>query len=484
MKRLMSLIFAVCLLLTVALNTAIAKVPDVTVKINGVVQSFDVPPIIKNGRVLVPFRKIFESLGAQVTWDPNERAVHADKFGTQITLIIGQPTGYVITPTIGGGKNIENSHKLDVPPEIKNGRTLVPLRFVSESLGSKVEWVEKDRVVLITAAEPASFLPDKNLEHAIREMLGIKNGPLGTEDLKSLNQLMITSSAIDLTGLEHATNLKILSLSAKQVNHLEVLGSLSSLEDLNLYSVQNKDVRFLEKLLHLKSLRISEVPVEDISPVSKLGVLTSLAVTNAPVKDLRPLVGLSKLTSLTLESTQVADLSPLKNIKTLEYLSIYKAPMKDITPLQNLSLLSEVGLMETEVSDGTPLASLKNLKSLWLTDTKLTTIDFVTDLTNLEWLSVPRNQLQSLPSLKKLTKLATLHLDHNPLKDISPLAGLPALQKLSLSDTKVADLSPLATLPSLKEVYLFQIPVDWKTNAAALKVRQQLEQKGVEVSIN
>ena len=106
--------------------------------------SFDMPPVIQEGRALVPLRGIFEALGAEVHWDGDTRTVTAVRDGTVVTLTIGVKTAYKDLTAI----------ELDVPAKIVNGRTMVPLRFVSESLGAGVERDEESRSVLIAAPEP------------------------------------------------------------------------------------------------------------------------------------------------------------------------------------------------------------------------------------------------------------------------------------------------------------------------------------------
>lgn len=91
----------------------------------------DVPPVIEQGRTLVPMRKIFERLGAEINWDQETKTVTATKGEQVIELTMGKATAAV------NGKKV----KLDVPPKIIDGRTLVPMRFVGETLGAKVNYV-------------------------------------------------------------------------------------------------------------------------------------------------------------------------------------------------------------------------------------------------------------------------------------------------------------------------------------------------------
>lgn len=108
--------------------------------LNGNQLHFDVQPIIVSGRTLVPLRIIFESLGSSVDWDNDTQTVTAYKNGMTISLQIGSYWAY---------KNDE-AVELDVPSQLIYGRTLVPLRFVSESLGADVSWDNYTRTVTIS----------------------------------------------------------------------------------------------------------------------------------------------------------------------------------------------------------------------------------------------------------------------------------------------------------------------------------------------
>lgn len=91
---------------------------------------FDVQPIIVEGRTLVPLRKIFESLGAIVLWDGENRIVTASNDNNFIILPIDSRYATV------SNRKIE----LDVAARIMEGRAMVPLRFIAESLGADVKW--------------------------------------------------------------------------------------------------------------------------------------------------------------------------------------------------------------------------------------------------------------------------------------------------------------------------------------------------------
>jgi hypothetical protein len=90
--------------------------------------NFDVEPIVESGRVLVPVRAIAETLKMVATWNAKTQKVTLSDGNKIIELIIGKKEAFV------DGKAVV----LDVPAKIVNGRTMVPLRFIGESLNKNV----------------------------------------------------------------------------------------------------------------------------------------------------------------------------------------------------------------------------------------------------------------------------------------------------------------------------------------------------------
>ena len=115
---------------------------DISVYVDGVKLYFDQPPVIQNDRTLVPMRAIFEALGAEVEWVPEEKRVNAFWGKDSLDLWIGNNV-----MKTGGGLTIT----LDVPAQIINSRTMVPLRAVSEAMDAVVEWSPMDRSVYINS---------------------------------------------------------------------------------------------------------------------------------------------------------------------------------------------------------------------------------------------------------------------------------------------------------------------------------------------
>jgi outer membrane protein TolC len=120
-------------------SAAVSTHSAVSVTIDGKVQNYDPAPEIVNGRTIVPLRGVFEALGATVNWDPTTQNVTATKGSTNVQLTIGSYSAEINgMPTM-----------LDQKPELLSGRTMVPLRFVSEALGAVVRWHEESNTVAI-----------------------------------------------------------------------------------------------------------------------------------------------------------------------------------------------------------------------------------------------------------------------------------------------------------------------------------------------
>lgn len=133
---LVSLVVAVSLMLPAGV---FAQQAPIRVYVDGQPLSFDVPPSMIQGRVLVPLRGIFERLGATVDFDPQTQHIVAVRGPQTVELTIGSRQARVNS----------NAALLDVPAFTIAGRTMVPLRFISESLGANVQWVEASQTILI-----------------------------------------------------------------------------------------------------------------------------------------------------------------------------------------------------------------------------------------------------------------------------------------------------------------------------------------------
>ena len=131
----------------------VGKVVKMTVGSNDFVITTDGPdevyksktsPQIISGKTYVPLRSLGEALGAQIEWFDKEKKVTYELEGTTVELWLGKKEAKV------NGKPLT----LDSPPLVIKGSTYVPVRFVSEQLGAKVDWIASSKTAMITYPAP------------------------------------------------------------------------------------------------------------------------------------------------------------------------------------------------------------------------------------------------------------------------------------------------------------------------------------------
>lgn len=144
MKRLLSLVLVLALALSFSgVVPASAEEKVITVVVDGEAVNFDVPPQIINDRTMVPVRAIFEALGATVSWNDETKTVTATKEESVVSLTINSNV-----------MKVNDTEKtIDVPAQIVNDRTLVPVRAISEAFECAVEWDQETYTVTITSTE-------------------------------------------------------------------------------------------------------------------------------------------------------------------------------------------------------------------------------------------------------------------------------------------------------------------------------------------
>jgi|GEM_PF-1731364 len=117
--------------------------------INGVPNFMDMPPIIKSGRTLLPISHVVKALGGNTVWDKEKQKVTITMEGTKSATTVELWIGKNYAMVNGVKKPIDLSSP-NVVPIIVNSRTMVPLRFVVETLGAAITWNDSAKVITIT----------------------------------------------------------------------------------------------------------------------------------------------------------------------------------------------------------------------------------------------------------------------------------------------------------------------------------------------
>ncbi len=115
----------------------IKNAPYVRLKDN--ILGFETPPVIENGSMLVPMRFLFEQMGADVEWNQETQTATATLDNKAVTFSIDNVNARINNKPA----------KMDVPARLVNGKTMVPLRFLSENMGYDVDWDADSRTAIV-----------------------------------------------------------------------------------------------------------------------------------------------------------------------------------------------------------------------------------------------------------------------------------------------------------------------------------------------
>ena len=319
-------------------------------------------------------------------------------------------------------------------------------------------------------------IADANLEKALRDDLGIPDGPITLRDAFTAQKLGLNSREgsagpiTDISPLKDFVNLYSLNLEGQQVSDLTPLAGLTKLDWLNIRNNRVSDLSPLAGLPALKSLFAEFNPISGLSPLAGLtslrtlyldrqgndqslleGLIPSLEDTNlmlvpenipadpVPMTDpaleaiLRIATGVPtrpityrdayRITELHMGFEhmwgEVGDLTALSSFVNLERLMIFGSKVSDLSTLSTLPKLWVLAVTDSKVSDLTPLSGMRGLVQLELAGNQITDLAPLKNLTALEFLNVSRNQITDLSPLYGLQKLNILYISHNLTPDAS-----------------------------------------------------------------
>ncbi len=250
---------------------------------------------------------------------------------------------------------------------LTKGSSSVDIKVLDVQGNSKIQGFRIDISHLLPSPEVIS-VPDPNLAEALRAKLALES----TDDITQLDMLRLrlfepirSKNIADFTGLEHATNLRILALWSHPTRNVRPL------------------IPIIKKLTNLRELRLTLNQIDDVGPLAEL--------TN-----------LKHLRELRLAGNKITDVSSLASLTGLHNLWLDYNQVSDITSLNELTNLRDLRLNNNQISNITPLASLKKLNRLWLSN----------------------NQISDVSPLAELTSLQALYLVRNPIKNREPLRAL------------------------------------------------------------
>jgi len=161
-KGIFSIMLAVMLL---AITAATIYARDARILVDG--QFLDVNGVVMDGHTLLPVRALAETVGADVEWLEEARQVRIEHGDNVISLTIDSASAIVNNETI----------TLDIPAQIIDGLTLLPLRFISENLGLEVDWIPEPATVIMRSDNSPYTLQE--LRDLALGATGLVTGPSG-----------------------------------------------------------------------------------------------------------------------------------------------------------------------------------------------------------------------------------------------------------------------------------------------------------------
>lgn len=361
--------------------------------------------------------------------------------------------------------------------------------------------------VFLIGCKSDDLINDDKVKESINSELGNKaNEEITSEDLEGLKELNIDQpNRVDLDGLEHAANLKSLTINDGLMldqTSLDTIGELKSLEHLVIPNLSVKDydmndLDWLKGLTNLKELNIKGISeIDDISAMKNMKDLESLNLSeNENITDFTPLRGLTNIKKLNLYDTVIEDYTLLKDMTNLEYLNLKKINTEEkeiedqdwkvfenFTNLDTLHLfpstkndvnrLEEDDSEEVHIPDGELRIAIndglrrekdyqptkndmRNLINLghYLNDNNYSAIESLEGLengVNLVSIHITNGEISDLGPLSELTNLRRLDLlDNNPLDDLTPLSELENLEALTITNSNIDDLTPLEKMKNM-----------------------------------
>ncbi len=190
MKRIISICLVVIMMLSMSAQISVmAASQEIKVTVDGKNVSFpDVKPQIIQGRTLVPLRSVFETLGGNVEWNQSNKTATITVRANSLDIKIGSDVLVL--------NNKKLAQKLDVPAQLLNSRTMIPLRYAAEALGFNVQWDNNSRTVKITGTGVSANQAYIQAE-SIFQAIGTTKNKAGTYFKNGINNVASLKSSLE-----------------------------------------------------------------------------------------------------------------------------------------------------------------------------------------------------------------------------------------------------------------------------------------------
>ncbi len=251
-KKLATLFFTLSVMSMNALPTFAVSFSDnnpITVKLDNKEITFDQAPIVESGRTLVPFRAILEAMNVDVDWDSETKTITCTKGDKVIKLTIGENEMFINDKEVA----------LDVPAKIVNGRTLLPLRAISENLDAEVKWDSETKTIDIKT-DNSTVEENSTEEENSNNDTNTNTNSNSSEEQSSNNE----SENVDYDISEKDRIAIGITNASASILKLQILEDIESISYINDYEkLFSKSDEIIEKYLNSpKNLKVSKAEVD------------------------------------------------------------------------------------------------------------------------------------------------------------------------------------------------------------------------------
>lgn len=319
---------------------------------------------------------------------------------------------------------------------------------------------------------------DQALVSAVKSALNLADtDKITTKNILNLTELRTAGAGItDLSGLEYAKNLKIVTFDSEKISSLSPLSDLPYLYSVGVPRSSKLTMQEVLKLKHLTELDLSGLKFSqnEFNQLSAYQQMTFLVLNDCGLKDTSFMSTMKNLNILELDNNELTSLDGISsgnlialtannnqltqvdtnNFPKIKQLVLRNNSLQALTGLENLSDLVILNLDNNKLKK-LSLENLPSIKTITADNNLLSEVSF-NNLPELSVANLRKNSISKLNNWNNLPKLTTLFLTGNSeLKDVSPIVAAPSLQILSLeSCDSIDDFSSLSNLGYLTNLFL------------------------------
>ncbi len=276
------LVFTLLLIVSIVLlqfsNHSFANPNNIKIFVDGFEISTDQAPLVKSGRTLVPLRAIFEALNAKIEFQNATKKITATRDNTTIVLYLGSNQAMINDQIVS----------LDVPAQVVNRRTVVPVRFVSEALGDKITYNSKTKEVSVQKKKHIiSDLQAKDVNNFGdgRDVEVTFNKVEDESKISHYRVMVVKTSKADKFDVNIANKVATKNYTLVQKEGKNIRKMLTSTTRDTDGALLENDISYTVFVLAVSSVNYSENILAKTSAMTLANIKSVPAVTNLTAKD-------------------------------------------------------------------------------------------------------------------------------------------------------------------------------------------------------